>query len=146
MLNIGFDGFKGENSMHLVNITESSGEYCAFKECIDTGERKENADFYAELVFEIVEEKCSAARKNIKEIYTEVVVDNVSYNRTDFTILKDKYPSLFFIGCVADAFYLLMEDLVEIDEFKHLLKCARPIAEFVKSHNYVLNALKNIIG
>lgn len=146
LLTLAFDGFKGENSMHVVNITESTGEYCAFKACVDPGERREDGAFYANQMIDVIERACNETGKSPEDIYAGVVADNVSYNRTAFRILKEKYPLLFFIGCVAHGFDLLIEDLASIDEFKKLVKTARSIAEFIKSHKYALAAFKKIIG
>ena len=69
---IGFDGFKGEDGGHVVNVTETARDKTAFKKCVDPGEKREDAEFYADLVEKELEEGASAAGKSVEETYAGV--------------------------------------------------------------------------
>ena len=59
-LSFAFDGFKTEAGTHVVICTESSGNKTAFKACIDPGERREDANFYAEITEKQLRETCGS--------------------------------------------------------------------------------------
>jgi hypothetical protein len=47
LLTMGFDGYTGENSNSVVNITETAEDLAAFKNCVDPGENSEDGIFLA---------------------------------------------------------------------------------------------------
>ena len=145
-LSFAFDGFKTEASTHVVICTESSGNKTAFKACIDPGERREDANFYAEITEKQLRETAEAAKKPVSEVFTAVVGDNVSYNRLAFSILEVIFPTLFFFGCIAHCFSLLCQDITRIHEFAELIAAARAVTVFIKSHKYVQQRFQTIIA
>ena len=126
--------------------TESSGNKTAFKACIDPGERREDANFYAEITEKQLRETAEAAKKPVSEVFTAVVGDNVSYNRLAFSILEVIFPTLFFFGCIAHCFSLLCQDIARIHEFAELIAAARAVTVFIKSHKYVQQRFQTIIA
>jgi hypothetical protein len=143
---LGFDGFKTEAGTDVVNCTETAGDKCAFKSCVDPGERREDHTFYAETIEVELRSGAAAAGKTVEETYAGVVADNVGYNMKAFKIVQLIFPMLFFFGCIAHCFDLLCEDFAKIPEFAVLIAYARMMAVFIKSHKYVKLAFKRIIG
>ena len=57
---------------HVVNVTDTARDKTAFKKCVDPGEKREDAEFYADLVEKELEEGASAAGKSVEETYAGV--------------------------------------------------------------------------
>lgn len=141
-----FDFYKSESGVHLINMIESAGNKVAFKLWIDIGTNRENATFDAEQILNVLSKKWNKIGKAVEYVYAGVVGVNMSCNRAAFTMLRSKYPKLFFVGCIAHFFDLLNEDIYSIDEIDELISYVRNITKFVKTHKYVQAEFKNIIG
>jgi hypothetical protein len=146
LLTLGFDGFKTEAGGHVVNVTETSGDKCAFKNCVDPGQERENAEFYAKLVEDELIAGAKARNLPVEDVYAGVVADNVCYNRSALTTLSVKYPKLLMFGCVVHLFDLACEDLAKITELGVLIQQTKTLVLFVRNHKYVKVAFKQRIG
>lgn len=128
-----------------MNVTESSNGLTAFVECVDSGEKKEDTSFFANLI-EKMKFVARKAYRPIEELYSSIVADNVACNRTGFARPEMKYPKLFYVGCIEDAFDLMVEDVAKILEFSNLIDLSHGCAKFGKGKREVHSLFKRIIG
>lgn len=143
---LGFDGFTNNLGDSIVNFVESTSDKTAFVQCVDPGERREDAKFYAHEIEKQLLQGSSKVNMPVEDVYDGVIGDNVSYNQAAFKILEQKYPKLFYLGCTAHCFDLLIEDVAKIQEFKEVVSTAKSITKFVRDHRHVKAAFKRIIG
>lgn len=143
---MGFDGFTNEVSESVVNITETSNGKSAFVDCIDPGANREDSKFFAGLIEKRFKKVSTETKLPVEEVFCGIVADNVACNRGAFRILEQKYPKLFFIGCMAHAFDLMIEDVCKVSEVKEVVSISHDVCKFVKGNRTVQSLFKRKIG
>lgn len=144
-LTLVFDSFKSGCGVYVLNMTESAVDKCAFKLCVDAGTNLEFAAFYGEQITSVLSKISRLMGKSVEDIYAGVFGDNVTCNRTAFSIRRTKYPKLFFIGCIAHYFDLFMKYSCSIAEIDDMINYARSITTFVNTHKYIQVEFKKVI-
>lgn len=131
---IGFDAFTNEMGESIVNITETSNGMSSFLDCIDPKEHREDSEFYATVIDKQLKKASVHSKLPVEELFCGIVADNVSCNRAAFRILEQKYTTLFFVGCIAHSFDLMIEDVCKVPKVAELLKLCQSSVKFVKTH------------
>ena len=147
MLTAGVDGYKGQTGDSVVNFTETAIGLSAFTKCVDPGSNRQNAQFYAREMKEIMIDRAHSRNVAVEESHAGCVADNTSTNLSAFDIIKEQYPKLLFVGCSSHVTDLLSEDLFDNNDlpiFKEVLSDVKFCVKFVRNHGLIKNAYQEL--
>jgi hypothetical protein len=96
-----------------------------FLGAVDTTGYPKTAEYQASIMEKYIEE---VGPQNVVQICT----DNASSMKAAADIITDKYPHIYFQGCVVHAMNLLLEDWGKATWMKEVVKKSRTIIKFIK--------------
>ena len=82
-------------------------------------------------------------KKNVEDVYCGLVLDNTSCNISAMKSFSEKYPKLYFSGCVTHILSLLCKDICSIAEFNDVIRDAKFLVKFVRDHRRVKRLYEN---
>ncbi|KAH6571036.1 hypothetical protein BASA60_007375 [Batrachochytrium salamandrivorans] len=116
-----WSNIKNEPIVNYMLISDSS---TFFLESVSTGEQSHDAKWIAQDMGRIID---SLAGK-----VCGAVTDNTTTNRSAWSMLKKKYPSLFFQGCASHGLHLLVKDIFAATKTKR----GREVADYPENYPF----------
>lgn len=143
-LTLGWDGFKGEDNVHVVNFCEGAGGATASRKCFDPEGRREDQLFFNQIVIDELKAGAAERGMTVEEAYCGIVGGNVACNLGAMRHVEAEYPKIIVGSCVAHGGDLLCEDLAGIPEIDEAISQAKSLVVFVKGHKYVKSRFDDI--
>lgn len=69
-----------------------------------------------------------------------LVSDNAANMKSAWNYVQDKYPHISVYGCLAHGLNLLLNDILKISEFKHIIEESKDVIKVIKN-SYILKAI-----
>lgn len=131
-LHLQCDGWSNVRNEPVINFVVCKPEP-VFVDFVITNENKHNATYLAELISNVVE-------KHGHEKFFVVIADNASNMRAALKIVKEKYPSIVPLGCLAHLLHLLCADILGCATIKNFMAYVIDIVKTIKN-SHILHAL-----
>jgi hypothetical protein len=125
------DGWSSITNHPLFNAMLVSPATEQFLGAVDTTGYPKTAEYQASIMEKYLEE---VGPQNIVQICT----DNTSSMKAAADIITDKYPHIYFQGCIVHAMNLLLEDWGRATWMKEVVKKLRTIIKFIKRQHMPL--------
>jgi len=131
---LGADGYETPAGVSMVNFGETIGKKTFYvkSNCLET--QSSNTDYYTRTINDVLVSRAEEVGKPVDHVFAGFVGDNVNVNLATTDRLQEKYPRLFFAGCVSHILSLLCKDICASGEFKTILANVRFIVKFVRTH------------
>jgi hypothetical protein len=105
------DGWSNIRNEPIVNYMASSPAKTVFLESVATGTQGHTAEWISSDIERII-------TKFKDTTFAGAVTDNTSANKNAWKLLKDKYPTMFFHGCVSHGLNLMVKDIFAASKTK----------------------------
>ncbi|KAH9269465.1 hypothetical protein BASA83_008548 [Batrachochytrium salamandrivorans] len=131
-----WSNIKNEPIVNYILISDSS---TFFLESVSTGEQSHDAKWMAQDMGRVID--------SLDGKVCGAVTDNTTTNRSAWSILKKKYPSLFFQGCASHGVHLFVKDIFDATKTKK----ERGVADYPEKYpfHYLLEfsqQCKNVVS
>jgi hypothetical protein len=98
------DAWSNISNEPIVNYMAICGGKSLFIESVNTGEQAHNAQWIAQDISRVIESlECKVCG---------AITDNTATNKKAWMVLKEKFPAMFFHGCVCHGLHLLAKDII----------------------------------
>lgn len=125
------DGWTNVNSFPIINYMAVTCDGTFFIESSEIDGASHNAEYITSEITKIIE------KISVNNI-CGVVTDNTNTNKAVWSMLKQKFPRIFFYGCICHTLHLLVKDLTNsIGWLQELSNSTNDIYNFFKSHNKI---------
>ncbi|KAL3834370.1 hypothetical protein ACJIZ3_009106 [Penstemon smallii] len=130
------DGWSNIKNQPIINVVAISGGRAMFLNGIDCSGDEKSGVFISEILFKAIE---NVGVYNVVQILT----DNASACKLAGDIVMEKYPHIFWSGCMAHSLSLLMKDIATSHDpnLKFIMKLygkVKDIVKYVRTHSMVL--------
>ncbi|KAL3829149.1 hypothetical protein ACJIZ3_017951 [Penstemon smallii] len=130
------DGWSNIKNQPIINVVAILGGRAMFLNGIDCSGDEKSGVFISELLFKAIE---NVGVYNVVQILT----DNASACKLAGDIVMEKYPHIFWSGCMAHSLSLLMKDIATSHDpnLKFIMKLygkVKDIVKYVRTHSMVL--------
>jgi hypothetical protein len=138
-VNLGFDGFKGEDAKKVYILTGSKLDKIAFLDCVEESEERQTKEVVAEMcVAQMI--LTAGGVDNVEDTHASVCGDNTSVNPAAGAIIERRFPKVFWNGCRSHCGDLLCEDVSKLTEIDELVRDVKEVVKFVRHHEKVKRA------
>lgn len=131
-LHLQCDGWSNIRNESIINIVISKPEPL-FVEFISTKEKRHNAPYLADLIIKTIE-------KYGPEKFLVVIGDNAANMQSALNIVKEKFPKIIPLGCLAHLLHLLCGDILGCATVKSFMATAVDLVKTVKN-SHLLKAI-----
>lgn len=126
------DGWSNLKNESIINFVICKPEPL-FVDFIMTKSNRHTAPYLAELIINIIE-------KHGSEKFFVIIGDNASNVKAALTIVREKFPSIVTVGCLAHLLHLLCADILRCTTVKNFMANVVDIIKTVKK-SHILQAL-----
>ena len=125
---LSIDGWSSVVNRPLINgmLISSAGE--EFLGSVDTSGATKDATYLADVLIKFIEQ---VGLENVVQVTT----DNASVNLRAWELVSEKYPHIFFQGCIVHALNLLLKDWGKEAWIKTQVQRAKTILKFIKNRH-----------
>lgn len=131
-LHLQCDGWSNLKNESIINFIISKPEPL-FVEYVMTKSHSHNAEYLAQLITNVME-------KHGPEKFLVVIGDNAANMKAALHIVKDKFPHIVPLGCLAHLLHLLCSDILGCQTAKTFIANAVAVVKTI-THSHILKAL-----
>lgn len=131
-LHLQCDGWSNLNNESIINFVVSKPDPL-FVDFVMTKDNRHNARYLAELIEKIL-------IKYGPEKFLVIIADNAANMKAALNIVKEKYPNIVPLGCLAHLLHLLCSDILRCTSVKSFMATVIDIVKTIKN-SHILKAL-----
>ena len=144
-LSLGSDVFKSEEGKKVLIVTEAKLDKVAFREWVVEGQERQTGPVIAQMWTDRMISTAGGDPANVEATFGAVCADFAKISPSAGRAIEDKYPKIFFNGCRSRCGDLLCKDIASIPQIEGLVKNAKMIVNFVRSHDAVKSAYTRLM-
>ena len=133
------DAWTDKRGRGVMNLVVHSAYGVCFLDSVDCSAVKKDGRYIFELVDKCIEE---IGVQNV----VQVVTDNARPNEAAASLLKAKYPSIFWNGCAAHTIDLMLEDIGKMPKVAATISKAKCLTVFLYAHTRVLDLMRKYLS
>ncbi|GKC15061.1 hypothetical protein Tco_1011843 [Tanacetum coccineum] len=133
------DGWTDIRQRHLINFLVYCPKGISFIKSVDASDIENNATNLCNLFTEIVE---MVGAKNV----VQMVTDNAANYKAAGKMLTTRYRYMVWSPCAAHCLNLILKDVSELDNVKHIITLASRVTVFIYNHKWPLSWLRKRHG
>jgi len=133
------DAWTDKRGRGVMNLVVHSAYGVCFLDSVDCSAVKKDGRYIFELVAKCIEE---IGVQNV----VQVVTDNARPNEAAASLLKAKYPSIFWNGCAAHTIDLMLEDIGKMPKVAATISKAKCLTIFLYAHTRVLDLMRKYLS
>lgn len=133
------DGWTDIRERHLINFLVYCPKGISFIKSVDASDIENNATNLCNLFAEIAE---MVGPKNV----VQMVTDNAANYKAAGKMLTNRYRHMVWSPCAAHCINLILKDVSELDNVKHIITLASRVTVFIYNHKLPLSWLRKRPG
>ncbi|XP_066385011.1 uncharacterized protein [Miscanthus floridulus] len=133
------DAWTDKRGRGVMNLVVHSAYGVCFLDSVDCLAVKKDGRYIFELVDKCIEE---IGVQNV----VQVVTDNAIPNEAVASLLKAKYPSIFWNGCAAHTIDLMLKDIGKMPKVAATISKAKCLTVFLYAHTRVLDLMRKYLS